>query len=288
MAGDAAAGPWSLRNRRKMVRETLRYLVLGVASIVAIYPVWWVLSVALKNQSDYVQHPMSPPSSLYLHNFVEALTNHDLQRYALNTVVVVLVGVPLVTATSVAAGYALARLCGRGGAIILFAFIFSELVPLTVLAIPLLLLVSKLGIDNGIVRVVCAYSVALLGFGVLVSRAFFRSFPEELREAARLDGCGELQVFRQIMIPLARSPITFIAIVSFIFLWNEFFLAAVLINDNKHRTLPLGLAALRGEFITDWPMVAAALLLSTIPTLVIYALFQGRIANQFSRSTTRK
>ena len=136
-------------------------------------------------------------------------------------------------------------------------------------------------------RLTLVYSVALMGFAVLVSRSFFRSIPEELREAARLDGCSELQVFRRIMVPLARSPIALIGVIAFIALWNEYFLAVVLLNNADDFTLPLGLTEYRGQYSTDWPTVAAALLISTLPTMVLYAVFQGRIAGQFSRSTTR-
>jgi raffinose/stachyose/melibiose transport system permease protein len=166
-------------------------------------------------------------------------------------------------------------------------FLFSELIPLTIVVIPLLITVKELNIESGIVRLMCVYSVGVMGFGILVSRGFFRSIPNELREAARLDGCSEFQVFRRIMVPLARSPITLIAVISFLFLWNEFFLAAVLVASPDDRTLPLGLVEFRGIYSSDWPKLAAALLLSSIPAVVLYAVFQNRITEQFSRSTTR-
>jgi ABC-type glycerol-3-phosphate transport system permease component len=258
------------------------------ASAAALYPVLWVATVALKTQSEFSQDPMSLPAALNFDSFSAILGNEGIRQYFLNSLLVVGVTVPIATAVCVAAGYALARLWGRGGIVILFVFLFSELVPLSIVVIPLFVTVKELGIDNGILRLMCVYSVGIMGFAVLVSRAFFRSIPEELREAARLDGCSEFQVFRKIMVPLARSPITLIAIVSFLFLWNEFFLAAVLVNSPDERTLPLGLVELRGQYTTDWPKLAAALLLSMIPTLVLYGLFMNRITGQFSRSTTRE
>jgi raffinose/stachyose/melibiose transport system permease protein len=272
----------------RIVRETARYALLTAASVCAIYPVLWVATVALKTQPEFAQNPMSLPAALNFDNFSAILGDAEMRRYLLNSLLVVGVTVPIATATCVMAGYALARLWGRGGIAILLVFLFSELVPLSIVVIPLFVTVKQLGIDNGLLRLMCVYSVGIMGFAVLVSRAFFRSIPEELREAARLDGCSEFQVFRKIMVPLARSPIALIAIVSFLFLWNEFFLAAVLVNRPGERTLPLGLVELRGQYTTDWPKLAAALLISMVPTLVLYALFQSRITGQFSRSTTRE
>lgn len=271
----------------RIAREVGRYLILIIATAAALYPMWWIATVALKTRAEYVQDSLSLPSSLDFGNFAAVLGNDAIVRTFLNSVIVVCAAVPILTATSVAAGYALARLWGRGGIVILFVFLFSELVPITIVVIPLLLTVKELGIDNGLLRLIFVYSVALMGFGVIVARSFFRSIPEELREAALLDGAGEFQVFRRIMVPLARSPITLIAVIAFIGLWNEFFLAAILLDSAQDRTLPLGLTEYRGRYTTDWPKVAAALLISTIPTLMLYAFFQGRIAKQFSRSTTR-
>ena len=276
------------RAGRRWLRETARYAILTAASIAALYPVLWMLTVAMKTKAEYTQSPMSLPSSLNFDNFAAVLGNDDVMRYVLNSVIVVGAAVPLVTFTSVLAGYALARLWGRGGMAILFVFLFSELVPISILAIPLLLTVKEVGVESGAMRLICVYSVVMMGFAVLLSRAFFRAIPEELREAARLEGCSEFGVFWRIMVPLARSPITLIAVISFIVLWNELFLAVVLLDSAASRTLPLGLTEFRGRYATDWPTVAAALLLSALPTMVLYAAFQSRISNQFSRSTTRE
>lgn len=271
------------------MREVGRYVILTVAAAVALYPVVWLLSVAMKTQSEYVQDPNGLPDGLDFSNFATVLGNDSVIRYLVNSVIVVSIAVPIVVLTASMAGYALARLWGERTSLgILMFFLLSEFVPIGILAVPLLLTVQELGIDDGKVRLVCVYSVMMMGFAVLIFRAFFRSIPEELREAARLDGCGEFKVFWRIMVPLARSPIAMVCAILFIVMWNELFLAVVLLRDASDRTLPLGLTELRGTYQTNWPTLAAALLLSAIPTLVIYAIFQKRITGQFSRSTSRE
>jgi ABC-type glycerol-3-phosphate transport system permease component len=272
----------------RILREIGRYTVLLTMSAAALYPLLWLLGASLKSQDEYVKDPAALPDSFDLSNFREVFADDRIIGYLRNSFIVVGVAVPLVTVTAVMAGYALARLWGRGGSVLLMVFLCSELVPLAIVSIPLLLTVKELGIDSGLLRLIFVYSVLMMGFAVLLSWAFFRSVPEELREAARLEGCSEFGVFRRIMVPLARSPITLIAVITFISLWNELFLAVVLLDSGADRTLPLGLTELKGRYVTDWPKVAAALLLSAVPTLTLYALFQGRIASQFSRSITRE
>lgn len=277
----------SVRLRRGW-REALRYGLLIFASIIALYPVLWVASVAFKTQEEYSLDPVGLPDSLDFTNFSEILGSAEIRGYILNSLIVVGAAVPIVTATAVIAGYALARLWGKRGVVILFVFLMSEFVPLTTVAIPLLLSVNEVGLDNGLLRLILVYSVLTMGFSVLISRAFFRSIPEELREAARLDGASEFKVFTRIMVPLARSAILMIAVISFIVFWNEYFLALVLLNNTGDHTLPLGLTALQGKYVTDWPKLAAALLVSSIPTFVLYATFQGKIAGQLSRGAARQ
>jgi raffinose/stachyose/melibiose transport system permease protein len=283
-----AGPPAPSRPRRHPLRETARYAILVAASVAGVFPVLWIVSVAMKSQAEYTLEPMGLPESLSFSNFSAVLGDPDFISYLLNSLVVVGVAVPIVTITSAMAGYALARLWGRASPGILLVFLFSELIPLPIVAIPLLLTVKELGIEDGTLRLIFVYSVLMMGFAVIVSRAFFRAIPEELREAARLDGCGEFKVFWRIMVPLARSPIALIAVLSFIFLWNEFFLAAVLLDSANDRTLPLGLTEFRGRYSTDWPKVAAALILSALPTVALFVAFQGRIASQFSRSTVQE
>jgi ABC-type glycerol-3-phosphate transport system permease component len=272
---------------RNPLRELARYTILIVASLASLYPLFWLVTVSLKSQRDYVEDPIGLPSALDFGNFANILSNDRILRLFLNSAIVVTVAVLIVTVTAVLAGYALARLWGRSGVAVLFVFLISEFIPLAIVAIPLLLQVRELGIDDGLLRLILVYSVVTMGFAVLVSRAFFRSIPEDLREAALLDGCSELQVFRRVMMPLARSPITLIAVISFITLWNEFFLAVVLLDSAEDRTLAVGLTELRGRYSTDWPQLAAGLLVSAIPTMVLYAIFQGRITRELGRGLSR-
>jgi raffinose/stachyose/melibiose transport system permease protein len=282
-----SAGLTMTQRAHAKLRGSLRYLVLVPASVIVTYPMFWLVTVALKDQTEYAVDPVGLPRSVNLGNFISVLADSTVRSYAINTLVIVLIAVPIVTLTCAAAGYALARLWRRGGGILMLTFLLSEFIPVAILVVPLYLTVTHLGIEHGVIRLIFAYSVVMMGFSILVFRGFFRSIPEELREAARLDGASELQVFLRIMVPLARSPLTVIGVIAFLYMWNEFFVAAVLVDQGAHRTLPLGMSAFQGQYVTDWPKVAALLVLTTIPTLILYALFQGRIASPFSRSTTR-
>ena len=273
--------------RRALWRRAPRYLVLIGASVIAVYPMVWVVMVAFKSQQEYAENALGPPRALDFSNFGAVISNQNVQHWFWNSLLIVIVAVPVLTVISAAAGYSLARLWGRGAGVILVVFLVSEFVPLSIVVVPLFLTIRKLGIDNGVVKLMFVYSSFLMGFAVLVFRGFFKSIPEELREAGRLDGASEYRVFTRIMMPLAKSPVTLVAVIAFLVIWNEYFLAAVLVNSEAHRTVPLGLTEFQSRYGTDWPKIAAALVLSSIPTLVLYGIFQGKIAGSFSRSATR-
>jgi ABC-type glycerol-3-phosphate transport system permease component len=253
-------------------------------SLMSLGPALWILMTALKTQPEYIRDAMAPPESFTLENFAEVLTYSELRGYVANSLKILIVAVPLLIVTAVAAGYALARLCGRAEYPLLFVFLLSELIPIAIFVIPVLLTVRELGIDSGILQLTLVYAAAMMGFAVLVSWAFFRTVPEQLRDSARLDGCSEFQIFRHIMLPLARSPITLIAVIAVIVVWNEYFIAVVLLDSADDRTLPIGLTEFGGRRTENWPLISAALVTATIPTMVLFGAFQRRIVGQFARS----
>jgi ABC-type glycerol-3-phosphate transport system permease component len=268
------------------LRGVPRYAILLIATVASLYPMLWVVTVAFKTQGEYAQDSLSLPSSLSFENFKTVFENDEIWTYVTNSIIVVVTVVPVLFVVLVVAGYARAGLWRRGPTALLFLFLVSELVPITILAIPLLLTVKEIGIETGVQRLFFVYVVMMMGFGVLVCRAYFRSIPEELFEAARLDGCGEFGAFWRIGLPLARSAVLFIAVIAVIVVWNEIFLAVILLDSSEGRTLAVGLTEFRARRTTNWPVVAAALVMSTLPTAVLYMLFQSRITQAMSRSTT--
>lgn len=276
---------WRLAERS---RGVARGLALTAATGAALYPLVWLVLASLKTRSELATNPWGLPHHWTVANFASVVSDTGLLTYFKNSVLIACFTVGLGLTLGVPAAYAIARLNLRGARLALLTFLLAEMIPAAIIVVPILLTYQWLGIDDSRLRLIVAYTVATMGFTVFMVRGSFLTIPGDLREAARLDGCNELQVFLRVMVPLARSAIVVVAVFCTIFVWNEYFLALVLVTDGSARTLPLGLTQLQGPYSSDWPKIAAMVVLSAMPTLALYAGFQKRIAQRMGRSGALK
>ncbi len=265
----------------------MKYAILTVVSVSTIYPIFWLLTVALKSQQEYTADPFGLPPHPTLANFGDVIGDGTLQGFFVNSVTVTVASVAIVTIIATLAGYALARFRVMGGNVVLMAFLISQMVPTTLIAIPLYLELQHLGLLTGYTPLIISYVVLTLGLSIFLARGFFRSVPQDILDAAYLDGCGELRAFYSVMVPMALSGLLIIVLLNSIAIWNEYFIALIVVQDQGFFTLPLGLAGFQGEFNTDWVKLAAGLLLSMLPTIVIYLKFQDQIVHAVGRSAGR-
>jgi raffinose/stachyose/melibiose transport system permease protein len=262
----------------------LRTLFLITFSIVTIYPIFWLVTVALKDNRQFIQDPLGLPLHPTLESFRKLLSDPAMLHYGYNSILVTAVSVIGLIALSSLAGYALARMEFRGKSVFLMMFMTTQWIPLVTLIIPLLVTVQLYKIYGTYASLILPYIASGLGLATFMIRGFFRSIPQELLDSARLDGCNELQAFYQVMLPQIQSGLAVVAIISFINTWNEYFIALTLVNRETMYTLPVGISTLSSMFGTDWPRLGAALLLSTLPTLLLYFFFSDVFVNSASRS----
>jgi len=276
-----------IQSRSEISKDNLarwvQFSFLLLFSLITTYPLFWMFTVALKTNAEQVRNPLGLPRHPTLESFTQLLQDQSIIQYTFNSAFITLVSVVLVLILGSLAGYSLARMEFKGRGIILFLFLTVQWIPLVVLVIPLLVTVQYLGLYGTRISLIFAYVSANLGLAVFLMRGFFRSIPQELLDAAVLDGCDDFKAFLYVMLPQVRAGIAVVAIVSFISIWNEYFIALVLVADKAQYTLPLGISAFHGMYGTDWPKLGAALLLATLPTLVTYIFF----AENFIRSTSR-
>ncbi len=188
------------------------------------------------------------------------------------------VALALILVVSTLAGYSLARISFKGARMLFIIFILCDSVPLFVILIPLFILIHKLGIADTLWGLIFSYVAMRIGLSVMLMRGFFRSISSEIEDAARIDGCNLLQDIWYIMLPLVRPGLLVTTIVNFIFLWNEYFLATVLLPTQELFTLPPGLAAaFMGRFSANWPVMAAGFTLSFLPSLLTFFFAQDKI-----------
>lgn len=255
------------------------FALVGLWALLVIFPFVWMLVTAFKADPEIISSPWTLPAAWQWDNFARAWSQARIGRFFLNTVLVLagsLTGTLLVSAM---ASYVLARFEFPGRNVIFYAIIAGLMFPVFLALVPLYFLVSDLGMlgtYRGLILVYIAYS---LPFTIFFLTGFFKSLPGDLAEAAVLDGANQYQVFFQIMLPLAKSGLIAMGIFNFLGQWNQFLLPLVLLPDEDKYLLSQGLyfLAVQQGYQNDYGALFAAMVITMLPTLVVYALFQRKL-----------
>lgn len=263
----------------KMLGQAGAYLILGAWSLFTILAISWVVMSSFKTTREIFQHPLEAPQEIQVENYATAWNATNMQRYSINSIIIVSTSVFLILAVSAPAAYVLSRVNFRGAATLTLFFTAGMGIPFPLLFIPLFSLLSKLGLINTIPGLVLVYVSLSLPFTIFILTGFFVTLPSQLEEAAIVDGATDYQVFWKIMLPLASPGLLTAAIFNFIGLWNEFQLALVFANDESTRPLSLGLYTLRNalQYTGDWASMFAGVVIVMVPTIVVYLLLSERM-----------
>jgi len=258
--------------------RVVRYAVLALCALAALYPIFWMLSTGLKPPEQAADW-WGLPQSLHLGNFAKVWSQYEFPRWFANSLVISAGAVVLTLLLGAPAGYALAGLRFRGRGAMFALFAAGLMVPIHVTLIPLLKLFQSTGLYDTRLGMVLVYTAFSLPLAVVLFTGFFREVPREVLEAAALDGCGAWDAFVQVTLPLARPAIVGVTMITLVNVWNEFVFALVLLQSPANYTLPLGVNSLRGEygFGADVPLMAAALAIAVLPPLLVYALAQRQL-----------
>lgn len=257
--------------------RTLGLILLGA---LVVLPLGWVLVASLKTGHEITASPWALPATPQWSNYARAWSEAGIGRYFLNSIVVTLGTLVILLPVGAMAAYVLAKHPFRGSRTIFGAFLGGMMFPNLLVIVPLFLLLRQMHLldtKTGLVAVYVAYS---LSFTIFVLTGFFQTLPDELAEAAALDGATHSGTFWKVMLPLARPGVLVVAIFNAIGLWNEYSLAKVLIQDEVNTTLPLGLDRLTmtQHYQSDWGALFAALVLVMAPVLALYWPFRDKIA----------
>ena len=255
-----------------------KYAFLGFWAALCVLPMVLVVSTAVKDPTVATGNPFQLFSSFRLDNFVNAWTLGNFGKYFLNTIVIMVPTVLGVIVLSTMTGYALARFDFPGRTIVFYAFILGLMVPFFSLMIPLYYNLRDYGLLDTPLAVILP-SIAGAGgtglpMGVFLMRAFFLDMPQELADAARVDGAGEFGVFRHVMAPLARPGAVALAILTFLSAWNTFLLPLLYLQGAENRTLATGLLLFAGGRTRELELTAAGTLIMIAPVVLFFLLFQ--------------
>lgn len=252
------------------------YLFLTVMLLVTGFPFLWMFISSFKTNIEFFDNPWGFPKNWVFENYANAWSN-GIQNYLLNSVLVTFVTVVGTLLTAAMIAFILARRPFKSSGLILSLFVAGIIIPFHSTLIPLFLIMQKLKLLNTHVSLYLPYIAFSLPVAVFLLYGFFKQLPKELEEAALIDGAGIYRIFFTIFLPLSRAILATVAILAAINAWNEFMLALVFLSDSAIQTLPIGLMSFQGAFTTDYAGLSAALVISALPVLLLYVLFQENV-----------
>jgi len=260
---------------KKMLEKAVVYMILILGSVIMIFPFIWTVSTSFKNQYEVFDFPPKLiPEHPTIENYVQALTIVPIGRWFINSFIVASATTIFVIVVASLAGYVFGRKNFRGKDILLYMFLMTLMIPSMVTIIPNFLLIKNIGLMDTYLGLILPYTSWNLALSIYILKDFFSAIPQALEDAARIDGCSELQIFLKIMLPLAKPGIATIGIFTFLYGWDEFTWALTVTSSASMRTLPIGLALFHGEYLTMWTLLTAGLVIATIPPIVVFLLFQ--------------
>ncbi|MFX3635785.1 MAG: carbohydrate ABC transporter permease [Candidatus Pristimantibacillus sp.] len=262
--------------------KTLTMIVLFIWTILVLYPLVWTLFGALKNNEQFMlEKPWSLPEfPLLWSNFSYVWETYGFGDYFINSTIVTVASTFLSLLLAATSSYIFARFVFRGSGALYNLYLSAMMIPMILGLIPLFFLLNDLHLINKLPGLIVAYTASALPFGIFVMVGFFKTLPRELEEAAHIDGAGYTKTFFMVMLPLAKSGLISVGIMNALTIWNEYIMGAVFINEPSKYTLPVGIAIMQLEmqYRTEWGPLFAGLLISMVPVILIYVLFQRQIA----------
>lgn len=263
-----------MNNKRKqLIVKIVAHLVLLLGAITMLVPFIWMLSSSVKSLGEvFVFPPTLFGEKIVWENYTKISSRFDYFAYFLNSVKVSAWVVIFQVFTSATAGYVFAKLNFRGRDKVFTLYLATMMIPFHVTVITNFLQMSMYGLVNTLWSLMLPASVS--AFGTFLMRQFFVTVPNELIEAAKIDGCNPFKTFLQICFPMAKPTIATLSIFCFMNVWNDYFTPLIYINDSRKYTLPLGLASMKGMYSTDWPVLMASSVISVLPVLVAFLFAQ--------------
>lgn len=268
-------------NKRKTITfaGVLIYGALAILALIYLLPLVWMLSVSFKTNREVLTSPFSPPTILQLGNYIFAWTNGKLGHATLNSVIVCSSALIISLLIGSMAAFAIARMRWKVLPYLMQYFLIGMMVPVHCVLIPLFVRFSKWQLTNQLAGLIIPYITFSLPMTIFLLVGFFKSMPNEMFEAACIDGCSIYGCFVKIALPLARVGMFVAGIMTFVGNWNELLLAMVFISDSLKKTLPVTLTYFVGPYATNYVQMFAAIIIAIAPTIVVYSIFSNQIVD---------
>jgi raffinose/stachyose/melibiose transport system permease protein len=270
-----------------VIAKTGKWLVLVFFLIITFIPLLWLVISSFKTDLELINKPFLLPNVWQIQNYVRAFQLSDLHLLFLHSIIVSFVATALNIFVASMASYALSRFRFGLNNVILSIILAGVLIPIIALMVPYFQLISKLGIYDSLLALILTYAAINLPISVFLIHGFMGTIPKELEEAGLIDGCNFWQRYARIVLPLSRLGVVTAGTFVFLYAWNEFIYALLLTSSVRARTLQLGIRFFKSQFRAEYTSMYAALVVTIIPSIVVYILFHEKIIQGLSTGAVK-
>jgi ABC-type glycerol-3-phosphate transport system permease component len=275
VAAAAASQPRTAFWKSEGAWRVLIWVILVIGAIVMALPFVWLLSSSLKEERQIFQFPPSwIPNPVRWENYTDALTYKPFNIYLMNTMIIVTLNMLAIVGSASLCAYGFARIKFPGRDFWFSIVLATMMVPYFVLMIPQFIIFSRLGWVDTFLPLTVPFFFGGGAFNIFLLRQFFRTLPNELSDAARIDGCNDLQIYARIIMPLAKPALATVAIFTFLFSWNDFIGPLLYLSSPENFTVAIGLATFRSVMRTRWDLLMAASTAMILPVVLLFFFAQ--------------
>lgn len=254
------------------IYSIFNYLLLSVLALVFVYPMFLMIMTAFKSTREIFFDPFGLPNSWNFQPFIDVWQKANFNIYFFNSIFVATAAIILLLFCASLAAYGIARFEFKMSNLIFMVFLAGIMIPIRLGILPLFILMRNLNLLDTRLSLILTYAASGMPMSVFILTGFFKTIPSDLGDAARVDGCNEFQIFYKIMLPLVRPALATVTIVNFVPWWNDFFFPLLFIKSDSLKTIPLGMTIFFGQYMTDWGLLFAGMVIASIPLLILYIL----------------
>lgn len=254
-----------------------KWILIIFFAFYTLFPLLWLFITSLKTNKEYIASPFSWPKVPQIINYINAWNAASLGHMIINSIIVAFSATIINVFVACMAAYALSRFKFKGREVVYAMFASGIMVPLNAMMVPYFMTFQKIHLLDSLAALVILYSAINLPISTVIVRGFMDSFPDEVEEAAYVDGCGFFGRFFKIFLPLIRTGVVTAATFCFLTCWNEFVYANLLTSSPETKTIQIGIRYFTNQFSTDYVSMYAAIVIAMVPSIVIYMFFQEKI-----------
>ncbi|HHT69267.1 MAG TPA: carbohydrate ABC transporter permease [Firmicutes bacterium] len=263
----------------KVIQRVIRVVLLALFLVLSLGPLYWVIVTSLKGGQEIYTFPIRYwPSQVTFENYQYLFRISDFSTYFQNSLKVSLAASAGALLISLFSGYALSRIRRRKPKmVLLLVMYFTQIIPTYMLMSPLFISLAKIGMTDSLMAITVVYVSTMIAFSTIMAKSFFDRIPEALEEAALIDGCNRTQTIFKVIFPLSLPGLAAIFSFAFVNIWNELFLAVMLLSSNHNMTVPVALNSFISKAGVNWGVLSAGIVVALLPTMVVFAFAQKYI-----------